>query len=131
MARILIVEDDALIIRLYQRVFLSKGYEVATATNGEEALGIVRSVNPDLILLDIMMPKLNGLETLKQLKAIPGIKKIPVVILTNLSSAVDAKTALQEGAVKYLIKSDYKLKEVFDIVDGIVASYTRDEPPAT
>ena len=129
MAKILIVEDDALIIRLYQKVFTSQGYEVETAINGEEGLAKARSVKPDLILLDIMMPKLNGLEMLRQLKAIPDVEKIPVVVLTNLSGDADAETALQEGAVKYIVKSDYKPKEIFNIVDGIMAGYTRGEIP--
>lgn len=100
-----------------------------TATNGEEGLAKARSVKPDLILLDIMMPKLNGLEMLRQLKAIPDVEKIPVVVLTNLSGDADAETALQEGAVKYIVKSDYKPKEIFNIVDGIMAGYTRGEVP--
>ena len=129
MAKILIVEDDALIIRLYQKVFTSQGYEVETAINGEEGLAKARSVKPDLILLDIMMPKLNGLEMLRQLKAIPDVEKIPVVVLTNLSGDADAETALKEGAVKYIVKSDYKPKEIFNIVDGIMAGYTRGEIP--
>src|SRR3972149_1477320 len=129
MAKILIVEDDALIIRLYQKVFTSQGYEVETAINGEEGLAKARSVKPDLILLDIMMPKLNGLEMLRQLKAIPDVEKIPVVVLTNLSGDADAETALKEGAVKYIVKSDYKPKEIFNIVDGIMAGYTRGEVP--
>jgi CheY-like chemotaxis protein len=126
---ILIVEDDALISRMYQKILSTDGYKVEVAINGEEGLQKAREIKPTLILLDIMMPKLNGLDMLKDLKAIPETEKIPVVILTNLNGMADAERALAEGAVKYIVKSDYKPKEVFEIVKQILAGYTRNEIP--
>jgi len=129
MIKVLVVEDDELISRMYQKVFQSEGYEVFVAENGQVGLDLARTKEPTIILLDIMMPKLNGMQMLQQLKADPKIAKIPVVILTNLSGTADAEKALEFGAVKYIIKSEYKPKEVFDIVKKILAAYTRDEVP--
>lgn len=129
MIKILVVEDDVLISRMYQKVFESEGYEVFLAGDGQAGLDLARAKVPTIVLLDIMMPKMNGMQMLEQLKADPKITKIPVVILTNLAGTVDAEKALKMGAVKYIVKSEYTPKEVFDIVKGILAAYTRDEIP--
>lgn len=129
MANILIIEDDELIRRMYQQIFSFHGHNITLASNGEEGIEQARANKPTLILLDIMMPKLNGLDMLKQIKALPELEKIPVIILTNLMGAADAETALSAGAIKYIIKSDYTPKEVVDMVEGILAGYTRNEVP--
>jgi CheY-like chemotaxis protein len=127
MAKILIIEDDQLMIRLYEKVFKFEKYDVAVASNGQEGLTKVKSFKPTLILLDIMMPEMNGLEVLERLKADPETKKIPVVVLTNLSGTQDAETALGKGAVKYIVKSEHEPKEVVKIVKGVLAGYTRND----
>jgi CheY-like chemotaxis protein len=129
MAKILIIEDDELIRRMYQQIFSFRGHEVTVAANGEEGIEQARTQKPTLILLDIMMPKLNGLDMLKQIKAMPELAKIPVIVLTNLMGAADAEAALSAGAVKYIIKSDYVPKEVEEVVEGILAGYTRNDIP--
>jgi CheY-like chemotaxis protein len=129
MIKLLIIEDDELILRMYQKIFGSEDYAVETAVDGEEGLAKAIATLPNLILLDIMMPKLNGLEMLKRLKSTPNIAKIPVVILSNLTATVDIEAALQEGAVRYISKSDYKPKEIFDIVKEILAGYSRNQIP--
>ncbi len=129
MAKILIIEDDALLSRMYQIVFTSSHYEVEVAANGQEGLDKARTAKPNLILLDIMMPKLNGLEVLKRLKADPETKEIPVVVLTNLAGSGDVQAALELGAVRYIVKSQNKPNQVDEIVRGILAGYTRDEVP--
>jgi len=88
-----------------------------------------RVVKPTLILLDIMMPKMNGIEVLEKLKADPETKVIPVVMLTNLAGQQDAELALSKGAVKYIVKSEYEPKQVADMVKEILAGYTRGEIP--
>jgi CheY-like chemotaxis protein len=118
---ILIVEDDELIRRMYQQIFTFRGYSVKLATNGEEGLEKVAVDQPAIILLDIMMPKLNGIEMLKRLKAQPDAAKIPVIILTNLMGAADAEAALAAGAVTFVSKSDYTPKEIVDIVEHVLA----------
>mgnify|MGYP001619892369 CR=1 FL=1 len=126
MAKILLVEDDPLMIRMYQRKLLNDGYEVEIAVNGEEGLVKIRSFVPDLVLLDIMMPKLNGLQVLERMKADPSISKIPVVILTNLAgSQEDIERGLELGAVAYLVKSAYRPDQVLGKVKEVLAGYTR------
>ena len=131
MAKILIVEDDPLMRRLYQKIFTFEKYEVEMAEDGEEGLDKARKSKPTLILLDIMMPKMNGLQVLEKLKADPDLKKIPVVMLTNLAGQKDAETALAKGAVKYIVKSEYEPKQVADMIKGVLAGYIRDEIPTS
>jgi CheY-like chemotaxis protein len=123
MAKVLIVEDDPLISRMYQKIFTFEKFEVDVAANGEEALSKVTDFNPTLILLDVMMPKMNGLQVLEQLKTMEQTKNIPVVMLTNLSGQQDAETAIAKGAVKYIIKSEYEPKEVVEMVKEVLAGY--------
>lgn len=129
MAKILIIEDDPLMSRMYQKIFKFEGYDVEVAGNGEEGLSKAKSVKPTLILLDIMMPKMNGLQVLEHLKADSTTKAIPVVALTNLAGQNDADKALSLGAVKYIIKSEHEPKEVANMVKEILAGYTRNDVP--
>jgi len=131
MAKILITEDDPLMARLYQKIFTFEGHEVETAENGEEGLEKVRSYKPDIVLLDVMMPKMNGLEMLEKLKLDPETKSIPVIMLTNLAGQQDAETALSKGAVKYIVKSEHEPKEIADIVKEVLLGYTRNQVPPT
>ena len=112
MTRVLICEDDPLISRMYQTVFEFEGFEVDMARNGEEGLEKLKKNTPVMILLDIMMPKMSGIEVLEEIKADPNYKKIPVVVLTNLSGAKDAEHALELGAIKYIVKSQNKPREI-------------------
>ena len=120
MARILLIEDDELIQRMYQQVLAMRGHQIVLADNGEEGLVQAGASKPDLILLDIMMPRLNGIDMLKKLRTIHGVSKTPVMILTNLMGAADAQATLDAGALKYVIKSDYTPQEVADIVDDLL-----------
>ncbi len=120
MTKILLIEDDLLMVRLYQKVFTFEKYEIETAMSGQEGLDKARSSKPALILLDIMMPKMSGLEVLDKLKADPETKGIPVVTLTNLAAQKDAQAALAKGAVKHIIKSEHEPKEIVNIVRGIL-----------
>lgn len=129
MVKILLTEDDALMARMYQKIFTFEGFEVEVATNGQECLDKVRVNPPTIILLDVMMPVLNGLDTLEKLKADPATKSIPVIMLTNLAGQQDAEAALAKGAVKYIIKSEHEPKQIADMVKEIVAGYTRNEVP--
>ena len=129
MAKILIVEDDSLMLRLYQKAFGFENYEVETASNGEEGIEKAREIKPTLMLLDVMMPKMDGLTVLDKLKSDPETKSIPVIVLTNLAGTQDAETALAKGAVKYIVKSEHDPREVVGIVKEVLAGYTRDEVP--
>lgn len=116
-------------MRLYSKVFEIEGYDVATAVDGEEGLLQVHKEIPTLMLLDVMMPKMNGLQLLEKLKADPATKKIPVIMLTNLAGQADAEAAITHGAVKYIVKSEYEPKQVVNMVKEILAGYTRNSVP--
>jgi CheY-like chemotaxis protein len=131
MSKILIVEDDPLMGRMYQKIFTFEKFDVELAADGEEGLAKAQTVQPTIILLDVMMPKMNGLQVLEQLKANPATKNIPVIMLTNLAGQQDAEAALSKGAVKYIIKSEHEPKEVADMVNEIISGYTRNAIPGT
>lgn len=122
---ILLVDDDPLIIRMYEAHFKREGFRVLAASNGEEALVQIAKEKPDLILLDVMMPKMNGVETLKKLKSDDRTSDIPVIMLTNLGDKEeDVEGAKKLGARDYLVKSEVQLQElsakVKEILDGMV-----------
>ncbi len=106
MAKILLVEDEELVRRMYRKKLELENFDVETAADGEEGLAKVREFKPDLVLLDIVMPKLNGIEVLKSIKADLKLKGIPVVMLTNISGSIRIQECLKAGAMGYIIKSD-------------------------
>ncbi|MBE0476850.1 MAG: response regulator [Coriobacteriia bacterium] len=106
--RILVVEDTELLRRIYADKLAQEGYEVTTASDGLEALDIVRSEPVDLVLLDLIMPRVGGLEVLETLKQEPDTEHIPVIILSNLGQEADVERGLSLGAVDYLIKNQAK-----------------------
>jgi CheY-like chemotaxis protein len=114
-AKILLVEDDAILVEMYQAKFELEGHDIEIATNGEECLQKLDHFTPELILLDILMPKLNGFHVLKEIKKRPGMRQIPVILLTNLGEAeVDMNRELASalGVSDYLIKSHHTPDEV-------------------
>lgn len=102
--KILIVDDEEQIVTAYGDHFAREGYEIAKAYDGAEALEKVKEFAPDIILLDILMPKLDGLSALKQLKEDPETRDIPVIILTNLDQKEDVVKGVQEGGILYFVK---------------------------
>lgn len=122
--KILIVEDDDMMARMYNRLFVHEGYEVEIAENGELGFEKALSGKPDLILLDVMMPKLNGLGLLEKLKNTNQTKPIAVVMLTNLGLQKEIDKALAKGAVKYIIKSENDPYKVFREVKEILEDKT-------
>lgn len=112
MSKILLVEDDPLVARMYRKALSLNDMDVVLAENGQIGIDKAKETNPDLILLDIMMPKMNGMEMLDILKSDAELKKIPVIILTNLSGTHDAELAIKKGALDYLIKSEHKPQEI-------------------
>jgi len=105
--RLLIIEDDPYVLRMYARIFNTQVLTVKTALNGNLGLAAADSFHPDLILLDVMMPVMNGIETLDALKGNPATKKIPVIMLSSLGEEDIIHQALDKGAAAYLIKSDF------------------------
>lgn len=113
---ILIVEDDEVISSVLHEEFLEAGFDVLQAFDGEKGLELTRIHKPNLILLDIMMPKMNGFEMLKELKASPLTKNIPVVVLTALGQNDDIKKIIDLGAEGYIVKSGKSLAQVLEEV---------------
>jgi DNA-binding response OmpR family regulator len=109
---ILLVEDDEFLAELYGTKLGLEGYEVALATDGEKGLKMIRDKKPDLILLDIILPKMDGFEILKAMKGDKAVKNIPVILLTNLSQKDEVKKGLELGAKDYLIKAHFMPSEV-------------------
>ena len=116
---------------MYEKMFQFAKFDVTLASDGAEGLDKVRAMDPKpaIILLDVMMPKMNGMEVLDKLKLDAELKNIPVIMLSNLAGENDVETALSKGAVKYIIKSEHEPKEIADMVKQIVAGYTRDDIP--
>jgi len=108
--KILIIEDDQLIVRAYLAHLERDGYKVETALDGKEGLEKVKSFKPDLILLDIIMPMLDGISTLKILKKDKETKKIPVILLTNVNEKDDVVLASKLGVLLYFVKVETSLK---------------------
>ena len=110
--KILIVEDEKTLLKALRERFMMEGYDVYTAGDGAVALEVALTEHPNIILLDIVMPIMDGLSTLKKLRADVWGKDVPVVLLTNLNMADKVAEALDKGAFDYLVKSDWSLDDV-------------------
>jgi DNA-binding response OmpR family regulator len=118
--KILLVEDDTFLLDMYSTKFELEGFAVLTAEDGKKGLELAKKENPDIILLDILMPKMDGFAVLDELKKNPGTEKIPVILLTNLGQKDDVKKGFEKGAVGYLIKAHFMPSEVVDKIKKIL-----------
>jgi len=114
--KILLVEDEEIMINLLQRKLTKEGYEVSIAKDGEEGLKLMKEIKPDLILLDIIMPKMGGFEVMEKMREVPELKRIPVIIISNSGQPVELDRAQKLGAVDWLIKTDFDPQEVIEKV---------------
>lgn len=114
MKTILFVEDEYALQKTFGDILEKEGYKMVLVSDGESGLRLARSIKPDLILLDLILPKMHGLAVLEQLKKDAETQNIPVVILTNLEGMEEINKALELGAKAYLIKTNYGLKEVIE-----------------
>lgn len=112
MKKILFIEDESALQKSIGDVLEQAGYEVISALDGELGLRLAKTEKPDLILLDLILPKMRGFEVLEQLKGDLATKEVPVIILTNLENMEDVNQALELGAMTYLVKTHYTLDEV-------------------
>jgi DNA-binding response OmpR family regulator len=110
--KILFVEDESALQQTLGDVLKQEGYTVLSALDGETGLKTAKKEKLDLILLDLILPKMHGFEVLKELKADETTKDIPIIVLTNLESMGDVEKALELGATTYLVKASYTLEEV-------------------
>jgi CheY-like chemotaxis protein len=116
MAKILLIEDDGLMSRMFGRLFSFAGYQVEIADDGQAGYEKAKQFLPDLILLDVMMPKLNGLEVIQRLKADPQTQNIMIVLLTNLGLQDKIDEAIKMGATACIIKSNHQPEEIVKMV---------------
>lgn len=103
--RVLLVEDDGFLASIYAQKLELEGFDVSFATNGEDGLKLAHKDHPDLVLLDLLMPKMDGFEMLEKLKADDETKGIPVLVLTNLGQKEDVERCIKLGAAGYVIKA--------------------------
>lgn len=123
--KVLIVEDDESLREMYKIRLEYEGFEVLTASNGEEGLAKAVSEQPDIILLDIMMPKISGFDVLDILKSTHSTAKIPVIIMTVLEQESNKVKGLMQGAEDYLIKSQTMPAEVVDKIRQVLKKYNK------
>jgi len=123
--RILLAEDDRFLRRAAEATLRQRGLTVVTAVDGEEALRLARTEVPDLILLDLIMPKLQGFEVLRALKQDPATAHIPVIVLSNLGQAQDVQRTMEGGAVAYFVKANLSLQALANRVEEVLAGGKR------
>jgi CheY-like chemotaxis protein len=116
MKKILFIEDEAALQKTLGELLRGEGYEVVSAIDGESGLRLAKEIKPDLILLDLILPKILGLKVLENLKSDPETKEIPVIILTNIEDTAGIEKAIELGATTYLVKANYSLEEVVEKV---------------
>lgn len=119
---ILLVEDDSFLSNIYKTKFEMEGFEVISAADGEAGLALAKSKKVDVILLDILLPKMDGFSVLKELKADKNAKDVPVILLTNLGQKDDVSRGLELGATDYLIKAHFKPSETVAKVRKVIES---------
>lgn len=120
--KILLIEDDPFLLSMYSTKFEIEKFNVLVADDGEKGLALALKELPDIILLDILMPKMNGFEVLENLKASKEAKDIPVILLTNLNQKDEIEKGLSIGADDYLIKAHFMPSEVVEKIKKVLAS---------
>lgn len=117
---VLLVEDDSFLANIYKTKFEMEGFKVTVAENGELGLKEAKKKVPDVILLDILLPKMDGFTVLEHLKEDSDLKAVPVILLTNLGQKDDVEKGLKLGASDYLIKAHFKPSETVEKVKKVL-----------
>lgn len=121
--KILIVEDEKILSEMYTEKFRQAGFSVIFAPEAEEGLEIAKKEKPDLIILDILLPKGDGISFLQKIKEEPGLSMTPVVVFSNFDDPATKKAAFRLGVKDYLIKTNYTPREIIEKVKAILATY--------
>lgn len=116
MTKIAIIEDDQVINQMYRMKFEAAGFDVTTASDGEAGVAIVKKFHPDLILLDLQMPNMNGVEALSLIRTLPSHKQTPVIVLTNLGEEEAPDGLRKLGVHSYIVKADFTPRQVVERV---------------
>lgn len=119
--KILIVEDDKFLLKAYKIKLVQAGFKLYAAEDGEKGVQMAKKYLPDLVILDLMLPKLTGFEFLKRVKKDPKTKSIPVIVLSVLGQKTDWEKAMELGAAEYFIKTDYTLDEIIKKINKFLA----------
>jgi DNA-binding response OmpR family regulator len=115
---ILIIEDDKFLREMMAQKLIKEDYEILEAIDGEKGMKMVKEERPNLVLLDLILPGIDGFEVLSRMKDDPALAKIPVIILSNLGQKEDVERGLEMGAVDYLIKAHFTPREIIDKIKG-------------
>jgi len=115
--KILLIEDEEIMINLLEKKLIQEGYQVKVAKNGIEGLEKLKEEKPDLILLDIIMPKMGGFEVMEKISKDPELKEIPIIIISNSGQPVELDKAQKLGAKDWLIKTEFDPQEVIEKVE--------------
>jgi len=126
--KVLVVDDDQTLLDMYKENLVTKGFEVITATDGDEAITLAKENIPDCILLDILLPKVNGFDVLHTLKSTMETKEIPIILLTALVQDSNKEKGLAEGASDFILKSETKVGDVVQKIQDAIAK-TKGNPP--
>ena len=118
--KILLVEDDKFLRELMSKKLITLGYEVVSAADGESGLVMIKETKPDVVLLDLILPGINGFEVLEKAKQDPEIANIPVVILSNLGQTEDIEKGLALGAKDFLVKAHFTPQEIVNKLKSIL-----------
>lgn len=120
-SKILLIDDDPVLIKALGAEFVEEGFEFISALDGETGLALIKTNLPDIILLDLIMPRMNGFDVLQELKRAEFTKNIPVVLLTNLEPDENVRKGMELGAVDYCIKSSMNLEKMVNKINKILA----------
>lgn len=118
--RILIAEDEEVLLNVLKDRFEAEGWEVFVAKNGEEATNSIAKNSLDLVMLDLLMPKKDGFEVLKEVRSNAELKNLPIIVLSNLGGDEDIKKAIQLGANDYFVKTQHPMSEVVEKVKKVL-----------
>ena len=124
MKKILLVEDDAFLSSLLKNRLQKEGFEVVLAKDGDEAINYLRNINPDLLLLDLILPKKTGFEVMEELRSNPqlqGNSNLPIIIISNLGQQEDIDKSRQLGAIEYYVKAKVSIDQLIEKIKGFFA----------
>jgi CheY-like chemotaxis protein len=130
MTKIVVVEDQQALAIVYRNKFIAEGYQVEVAADGEAGLDLINSAEPDLVMLDLMLPKLNGIEVLKRVRANPLFPNLPVIIFSNASLPGMVEDAWKAGATMVLSKSDHSPNQIVESVRSVLKAASESKPNA-
>jgi CheY-like chemotaxis protein len=129
MKTIFLVEDDAVVVKVYRAKFEREGFRVEVAEDGLAAMKNLARVKPDVVVLDLMMPKLNGVDVLKYIRATPELKATPVIILSNAHMTSLAQEAAAIGAEKAMLKSSCTPGRLIEVINGLLSGAGAESDP--